>query len=36
MRSELRVSERLTFDAKITSMRIAWLDDSEKISRRKL
>ena len=28
MVSELRVSEHLTFDARITSMRIAWLDDS--------
>ena len=28
--SELRVSERLTFDAKITSTRIALLDDTAK------
>ena len=31
MGSELLVSEHLTFDAKITSMRITWLDDSAKI-----
>ena len=31
MGSELRVSECLTFDVKITSTRIAWLDDSAKI-----
>ena len=36
MGSELRVSERLTFGEKITSTRIAWLDDSAKISRRAL
>ena len=30
MGSELRVSERLTFDTKLT--KIAWLDDSMKIS----
>ena len=36
MERELRVSERLTFNAKITSMRIAWLDDSAKISRHEL
>ena len=31
MEIELHVSERLMFDAKITSTRIAWLDDSAKI-----
>ena len=36
MGSELRVSEHLMFDMKITSTRIAWLDDSMKISRREL
>ena len=36
MGSELHVSECLTFEAKITSTRIAWLDDSAKISRREL
>ena len=30
MGSELRVSERLAFGGKITSMQIAWLDDSAK------
>ena len=34
--SELCVSERLTFDRKITSAQIDWLEDSAKISRRKL
>ena len=34
--SKLGVSEHLTFDVKITSMRIAWLDDSAKISCREL
>ena len=34
--SELPVSEHLTFDIKITSMQIAWLDDSAKNSRREL
>ena len=33
MGSELRVPERLTYDTKITSTRIAWLEDSAKISR---
>ena len=28
MERELHVSERLTFNAKIKSTRIAWLDDS--------
>ena len=32
MGSELHVSERVMFNAKITSTRIAWLDDSTKIS----
>ena len=36
MGSELRVSEHLTFDMKLTSMQIAWLNDSTKISRREL
>ena len=30
---EVRLSERLMFDTKITSTPIAWLDDSAKISR---
>ena len=36
MGSELRVSERLMFEVKITSTQIAWLDNSAKISRREL
>ena len=32
MGSELLVLERLTFNKKIERMRIAWLDDSAKIS----
>ena len=36
MGRELCVSERLTFNTKITSTRIAWLYDSAKISRREL
>ena len=36
MGSELHLSENLTFGAKITSTRIACLDDSVKISRSEL
>ena len=36
MERELRVSERLTLNVKITSTRNVWLDDSAKISCREL